>query len=141
MFPHRQSRTGEALACWQNNTCPRKRGAWHPSLRFCLLWEVEAPAETILVPLKRGTWREYPDRFELTRIKAKKTGVSDVPAPPIEDGRSTSLLAEQHMPTQARSMVPVVEVFAFYGRLRLLPKQFLFLSNVELGASTRTVLN
>ncbi len=121
-------------------TCPRKRGAWHPSSRFCLLREVEAPAETILVPLQRGTWVWYPACFELTGNEAKRTGVSDVLGLPIEDGRGGQL-AEHYMPTQARSMAPVIEVFAFYPRLRLLPKQSLFLSNVELGSGTRPVLN
>ncbi len=60
-----------------------------PIVGFCLLREVEAPAETVLVPLKRGTWRKHQDRFELTGNKAKKTSVSDVLGPSIEDGRGT----------------------------------------------------
>ncbi len=53
------------------------------------------------------------DRFELTGNKAKKTGVSDILGLQIKDGLGNQRLAEQHMPTQAWSMAPVVEVFAF----------------------------
>ncbi len=91
------------------------------------------------VELGDSTW----DRFELRDNKAKKTGVSDVLGPPIEDGEALCCWQNTTCPRKrgawhpsSRSMAPVVEVFAFYGRLRLLPKQFLFLTNVELGDST-----